>query len=75
MSIGINAFEAQGSFATFDPYFEESERVAIFTLQCASCGDEPEDAVSPPRRCVKCGSTAFERFIRPGSILQNSERF
>ena len=75
MTIGADAFAADGLHLTFDPYEVETPRVAIFQTQCRSCGFEPDDALNPPKSCPKCSSKAWERFNLPGSILSNSKRY
>jgi hypothetical protein len=75
MSISFEPFASEGHFPTYDPFRGESTRVAIFQLQCRSCGFEPEDSVVAPRLCPKCHSNAWERFARPGSILDNANRY
>jgi Zn finger protein HypA/HybF involved in hydrogenase expression len=75
MSISMEPFAAIGSFVTFDPYAESHHRVAVFQLQCRCCGFEPEEAVVSPRICPKCHSESWERFAKPGSILENADRY
>jgi rubrerythrin len=75
MSISVERFESKGQFATYDPFLQGINRVAVFHLQCRSCGYEPTDAVIAPRMCPKCHSESFERFARPGSILENANRY
>lgn len=75
MSIGMQRFQSEGHFATYDPFARPAEKVGIFQLQCRSCGFEPEDVVTPPRVCPKCHSESWERFARPGSILGNANRY
>ncbi len=75
MSISMDRFASQGQFATYDPFAKAPQRVAIFTLQCRHCGFEPEDAVVAPRLCPKCHGQSWERFAKPGSILENAERY
>ena len=75
MSISMERFGSQGHFATYDPHQQLPQRVAVFQVQCRSCGFEPEDVVRPPRVCPKCHGESWERFARPGSILQNAERY
>lgn len=75
MSISMERFASEGQFATFDPYQEPNTRVAVFQLQCRCCGFEPEDAVVAPRVCPKCHGESWERFARPGSILENANRY
>jgi hypothetical protein len=75
MSISMERFASDGHFATYDPYQQAPTRVAIFQLQCRSCGYEPEDAVVAPRLCPKCHGKSWERFARPGSILDNANRY
>lgn len=75
MSISMDRFAAQGQFATYEPYQALVVRTAIFHLQCRSCGFEPDgQVVTPPRLCPKCHGQAWERFARPGSILDNAIR-
>jgi hypothetical protein len=75
MSIQMEAFASEGHFPTYDPYQAAPAKVAMFQLQCRSCGFEPEDAVVAPRLCPKCHSNSWERYTRPGSILDNAKRF
>jgi predicted Zn-ribbon and HTH transcriptional regulator len=75
MSISNERFAAEGLHLTYDPYEPTERRIAVFQMQCRSCGYEPEDAVTPPKTCPKCRSTSWERFALPGSILANSERY
>jgi rubrerythrin len=75
MSIQMEPFASHGHFATYDPYSAASDKVAMFQLQCRSCGFEPEGTVIAPRLCPKCHGKSWERFTRPGSILNNAERY
>jgi len=75
MSISMERFESKGQFVTYDPFARNLSRVAVFQLQCRCCGYEPEDAVTAPRLCPKCHGEMFERFARPGSILENANRY
>lgn len=75
MSISMDRFGSEGQFATFDRYQESVQRVAVFQIQCRSCGFEPADTVVAPRVCPKCHSESWERFARPGSILENANRY
>jgi hypothetical protein len=74
MSISMERFGSEGQFATYRPASLHSSRVVIFQLQCRSCGYEPEGAVTAPRICPKCHGETWERYPRPGSILDNAER-
>ena len=74
MSISIERFAAEGTFATYNQFRNETPLVGVFTLQCRACGFEPDDAVVAPRACPKCHSKSWERFARPGSILSNADR-
>jgi hypothetical protein len=74
MSISMERFASEGQFATYNP-FAASTRVAVFTIQCRACGFEPDDVVTPPKTCPKCHSKSWERFAKPGSILDNAERY
>lgn len=75
MSIGMDRFAADGQFLTYDPFNQASGRVSVFQMQCRSCGFEPEDTVVSPRVCPKCHSESWERFAKPGSILDNANRY
>jgi predicted Zn-ribbon and HTH transcriptional regulator len=74
MSISMEKFASSGEFETYHPSLAQPQRTAMFTLQCRSCGFEPEDVVTPPRVCPKCHARSWERFTRPGSILENACR-
>jgi hypothetical protein len=72
----MEPFESStGHFLTYDAFAAQSAKVDMFNLQCASCGFEPENCVTPPKLCPKCHGTAWERYARPGSILDNAKRF
>lgn len=75
MTIGITQFSAHGHFATFNPYPREETVVEIFQLQCRRCGYEVEEGVTAPATCPKCHASSWERFVRPGSILENALRY
>ncbi len=75
MSIGMEQFGSHGRFLTYDPYQAAPQRVKVFQLQCRQCGFEPDDPVTTPKLCPKCHSQSWERFTRPGSILNNAERY
>lgn len=75
MSISMERFAAEGQFLTFDPYAVVSQPVAVFQLQCRQCGFEPDEAVTAPRLCPKCHGKSWERFTRPGGILDNADRY
>ena len=75
MSISMERFASEGQFETYDPYPSVMpQQTPMFTLQCRSCGFEPDDVVTVPRMCPKCHAQAWERFTRPGSILENACR-
>ncbi len=75
MSISMDRFASQGRFLTYDPFAAQLQPTVVFKLQCRSCGFEPEGAVTPPKLCPKCHGESFERFARPGSILENAKRY
>jgi len=75
MSISMDRFASEGRFATYNPVQTAPARVTVFQLQCRCCGFEPDGAVTPPRLCPKCHGNAWERFARPGSILDNASRY
>jgi hypothetical protein len=55
---------------------EETPKQAFpFTLQCRSCGFEPDDQVIAPRhKCPKCAASSWERYTKPGSLLDFADR-
>lgn len=75
MSISTDRFESRGKFATYDPFAGGVRRIQVFQLQCRYCGYEPDNAVIAPKVCPKCRGETWERFARPGSILQNANRY
>ena len=75
MSISMDRFESSGRFATYDAFRDAAPKITVFQLQCRCCGFEPEDVVTPPRVCPKCHGETWERFARPGSILDNANRY
>jgi len=74
MSISFEAFASEGHFVTYDPFRSAPQKVAMFRLECRSCGYEPDDVVTAPRLCPKCHANSWERTTRPGSILENANR-
>ncbi len=75
MSISMDRFAAEGQFASYHPLYSGTTRVTVFQVQCRCCGFEPEGVVTPPRLCPKCHGESWERFARPGSILENANRY
>ena len=75
MSISMDRFASEGQFATYNPVLASLARVTVFQVQCRCCGFEAEGVVTPPRLCPKCHGETWERFARPGSILENSNRY
>jgi rubrerythrin len=75
MSISMDRFASEGQFLSYDAFRSTPQRVAVFQMQCRCCGFEPEDAVVAPRVCPKCHAESWERFARPGSILDNAKRY
>lgn len=75
MSISMDRFESHGHFPTYDPFASAPQRVMVFEVQCHACGYEPEDVVTPPRVCPKCHGESWDRFAKPGSILDNANRY
>jgi hypothetical protein len=75
MSISIDRFASEGQFASYDAFQASMMHVTVFQVQCRNCGFEPEGVVTPPRLCPKCHGESWERFARPGSILENANRY
>ena len=75
MSFCMDHVVAKKNIAKYDPNPASLERAMVFQAQCRMCGYEPEDYLHPPKICPKCYSQAWERFARPGSLLQNASRF
>lgn len=71
MSVNAEQFRSEGGFAACGRFHPGHERPAMFHLECHSCGFEPPDAaLAPPPVCPKCHGGAWERYARPGSILE-----
>lgn len=75
MSISMGLMGSEGQFARYDAYPVASTRLKIHRLQCRGCGYESADAVAAPLSCPKCSSRSWERFIRPGVIVRNADRY
>lgn len=75
MSIGMERFASQGKYPTYDMFAAAPKMVRVFQIQCRSCGYEPEDVVVAPRLCPKCHAQSWERYAKPGSILENADRY
>lgn len=75
MSISMDRFASDGLFPSYDPVLASMTRVTVFQVQCRCCGFEPEGVVTPPPLCPKCHGKTWERFARPGSILENANRY
>jgi Zn finger protein HypA/HybF involved in hydrogenase expression len=75
MSISMERFAAEGHFLTYERNHAMVARQTVFQLQCHSCGYEPADVVVAPRICPKCHGESWERFAKPGSILDNARRY
>ena len=74
MSIAMTKFASEGNYLTYDPFRAASGRVAVFVMQCRCCGYEAENPLHPPKVCPKCRGESWERYARPGSILENASR-
>jgi hypothetical protein len=75
MSISMQKFASEGQFPTYNPFQASVMRIEVFQVQCRSCGFEPDGVVTPPRLCPKCHGESWERFAKPGSILENANRY
>jgi hypothetical protein len=72
MSISMEIFGWSSINEDAHPVARIAPATFPFRLQCRACGFEPEDQVIAPRICPKCASSSWERFIKPGSLLENS---
>ena len=75
MPVSLERFGSEGHFLRYNPFPPLAVGKSVFTLQCRSCGFEPEDVVIPPKRCLKCHGQSWERFVRSGSTLDNADRY
>ncbi len=75
MSISMEPFASEGHFLTYEHRHATQPHQTVFQLQCRSCGFEPTDVVIAPKVCPKCHSESWERFAKPGSILENARRY
>jgi predicted Zn-ribbon and HTH transcriptional regulator len=74
MSICMKEFSSEPAIAEMVRSRDLAKEERPFQLECASCGYEPEDFVSPPSRCPKCFGSGWERHTRPGSLLAQANR-
>ena len=74
MSIPMEAFAAEGQFATIQTYSRPGKLANIWRLQCHGCGYEPQNVGLSVGKCPKCGGDSWERFSRPGSLLKTASR-
>ena len=75
MSYSMDSLVAKKNVVKYEPHQLVVARTMVFQVQCRMCGFEPENTLHPPRICPKCHSQSWERYARPGSILQNADRF
>jgi hypothetical protein len=75
MSISADRFGSVGLFRSVKPSPAESARVRLYQVQCHNCSYDRWDPVNVDGTCPKCGGHAWDRFVRPGSILANAERY
>ena len=74
MSICMKEFASEPSISEMVHPKEVARAERPFQLECAACGYEPEDFVSPPSRCPKCLGSGWQRYTRPGSLLAQAVR-
>ena len=74
MPISSDGLDSSGHFARYEPFRPQAPRAEVFGLQCHYCGFEPADPLHPPQSCPKCHAQVWERFARPGSLLENAQR-
>ena len=75
MSISTDGFGSSGNFLTYRRYRPVPSQTLMFHLECRRCGYEPDAVVAPLGRCPRCNERVWERFARPGSILEAAARF
>jgi len=74
MSISMEQYVCDKPMARLNAAGVSAIPVFPYHLQCRACGFEPEDAVTRPPRCPKCGGGSWERFPVSRSLLMNAER-
>jgi hypothetical protein len=69
------AMEPLGSNERRSESLESGRQQSIvfpYRVQCRACGFQPMGLRIPPRRCEKCNSDSWERFVVPRSLLVNA---
>jgi hypothetical protein len=75
MSINMEPFGWEAISSKPAPSEALPKRMFPYGLSCRGCGYEPEDLVVAPRqKCPKCSGSSWERYTRPGSLLDDAER-
>jgi hypothetical protein len=65
MSVAIEPFDVQESISA-SPL---ASPIQLCLLQCHYCSFEPADQEHLPKRCPKCGGSAWERYLLRGGLL------
>ena len=68
MPISMQRFESRGSFPALSEIAQPAPAYP-FQTQCHYCGFDCSYFRTPPRICPKCGGSAWERIVRPRSLL------
>ena len=68
MSIAMEKFASEGHFASYNPFSRETARIAVFQLQCRSCGFEPDAFVT-------ARVSARSAVANPGNVLRGLGAF
>jgi hypothetical protein len=74
MSIAIERFGSSANALESSELNPTPSPAFPFRMQCRACGFEPDNAITPPKRCPKCAGHVFERFILPRSLLEFAEQ-
>jgi hypothetical protein len=74
MSVPVEPFTSDPQSSPYATLSDAPKAVFPYRLQCRMCGFEPDDAVTPPRRCPKCHGSAWERFAFPRAMLMVADR-
>ena len=71
MPISMGGSGSEG-FPSYDPHPRSARQVDLYQTLCHYCGFEPENVIGPPESCPKCFGHSWDRFVIPGSIVDNA---
>ena len=74
MSIANDSFQFTGHFLRALTSAHAVRNISPYHVECRYCRYRVEEGVSTPKMCPKCHGASWERFLRPGSLLEACRR-